>query len=900
MGRSVTSLYIIILCFSSKAYSQSTCPPNLDFESGNFSNWECFTGKTDTLGGKNIMRLFPSPPTPNRHTIIRAADNPGLDPFGQFPMLCPSGGNYSVMLGNSGTGAGAEAISYTFQVPTTVDTFTFTYFYAVVFQDPKHITQEQPRFFVTAYDVATGATINCASFDYVSNSLLPGFTQSPVSQGVLYKSWTPTSLQFAGLKGHMVRLEFRTGDCVPGAHFGYAYLDVASACSNILATAPYCIETNALILNAPFGFQNYTWHNPDFSAVVGSGQSITLSPPPVTTGVFYVDVEPYPGFGCRDTLQAFVKPFPVPDTPDAKTAVSYCQHQVALPLTATVSPGHQLLWYTSETGGIATTTAPVPSTTMPGKLKYYVSKKALYGCEGFRREIVVTVNPNPVVAFTIDNSRQCLEGNHFSFKSTSTVLYNPTYIWSYDYGKYDTTTNPFSDRSYPATGDYRVRLQVINADQCSADKYQTVTVVPKPIASFTYPSLLCENQTPVALTDRSYNPSGNATINKWWWDINGEITQGKVPKAATAPPGPLPVKLVVSTTEGCLSDTVTETLNIRYAPVPAFGISDLLCNNELIRFTDQSVMPLQSAGEVITKWYWTFDNTVTTTSRNPATYFKAGTHKAQLMAENNLGCKSALYERSFEIHPKPAINVHINDSCVFIPITYTVNDLLGNVISWNWDFGNGFKAGPSSITKTYNATGSVPFTLITQTDKDCKDTLNRPFTIFDNRSFAGDDTVAAFNEPVHLDANGEPGMLYKWSPATGLDHPDIEMPVATLDHDQLYQLHTVTAKGCKKQSDIFIKRYAGPELYVPNAFTPNNDGVNDRLKVTPIGIRSFGYFAVFNRWGQMIYRTTNYNEGWDGTVSGARSATGTYVFVVQATDYRGKPMVKKGTVVLLR
>jgi gliding motility-associated-like protein len=113
-------------------------------------------------------------------------------------------------------------------------------------------------------------------------------------------------------------------------------------------------------------------------------------------------------------------------------------------------------------------------------------------------------------------------------------------------------------------------------------------------------------------------------------------------------------------------------------------------------------------------------------------------------------------------------------------------------------------------------------------------------------------------------------------------------------------LHTITEKGCKKQSQILIKRYAGPELYVPTAFTPNNDGVNDRLKVIPIGIKSFGYFAVYNRWGQLVYRTTNYNDSWDGTIKGVRQAPDTFVYVVQAIDYKGKPMLKKGTVILIR
>jgi len=201
---------------------------------------------------------------------------------------------------------------------------------------------------------------------------------------------------------------------------------------------------------------------------------------------------------------------------------------------------------------------------------------------------------------------------------------------------------------------------------------------------------------------------------------------------------------------------------------------------------------------------------------------------------------------------------------------------------------------------TYNTEGSRPFTLMTYTDKGCKDTLYRPFTIFDNKSFAGKDTVAAMSEPVHLDARGEPNMKYTWSPSTGLDHSDIEKPTAILDRDQLYQLYTITEKGCKKQTQILIKRFSGPELYIPTAFTPNNDGLNDRLKVFPVGISSFGFFAVYDRWGQLIYRTTNYHDSWDGTLNGKPLATGTFVYIAQAIDYRGRRLFRKGTVTLIR
>ncbi|MES2774355.1 MAG: hypothetical protein V4722_09235 [Bacteroidota bacterium] len=256
----------VFLCFQT-TFSQ-TCPPNIDFEAGDFSNWQCFTGTTQWIGTQNVINLVASPPVSGRHEIISSTT--AKDSYGLFPQLCPYGGTSSVKLGNTGTGAEAEGLSYTFIVPPTVDTFTFTYFYAVVFENPGHTNPEQPRFFVTAYEVATGNVINCASYDYVSTGALPGFQVSPQGNLVLYKDWTPTSLQFAGLGGKEVRLEFKTGDCTRGGHFGYAYLDVASGCSNILATAPYCIETNSLLLNAPYGFQSYTWYNSNFSAVVGN------------------------------------------------------------------------------------------------------------------------------------------------------------------------------------------------------------------------------------------------------------------------------------------------------------------------------------------------------------------------------------------------------------------------------------------------------------------------------------------------------------------------------------------------------------------------------------------------------------------------------------------------------
>ncbi len=91
-----------------------------------------------------------------------------------------------------------------------------------------------------------------------------------------------------------------------------------------------------------------------------------------------------------------------------------------------------------------------------------------------------------------------------------------------------------------------------------------------------------------------------------------------------------------------------------------------------------------------------------------------------------------------------------------------------------------------------------------------------------------------------------------------------------------------------------------PDIFIPTAFTPNNDGKNDILKPIPVGITRIDFFRIYNRFGQLIYETKEYLKGWDGNVAGTPQASGTYVFSAQGVDYTGKTIFKKGTVVLIR
>ena len=115
-----------------------------------------------------------------------------------------------------------------------------------------------------------------------------------------------------------------------------------------------------------------------------------------------------------------------------------------------------------------------------------------------------------------------------------------------------------------------------------------------------------------------------------------------------------------------------------------------------------------------------------------------------------------------------------------------------------------------------------------------------------------------------------------------------------------YVVEAYTPFGCPTYDTILIKAYRGPDIYVPNAFTPGNGGRNDRFRPIAVGITNISYFNIYNRIGQLIYSSRNISEGWDGSRNGQPQPTGTYIWMIKGEDYLGKAHSEKGTVVLIR
>ncbi len=165
------------------------------------------------------------------------------------------------------------------------------------------------------------------------------------------------------------------------------------------------------------------------------------------------------------------------------------------------------------------------------------------------------------------------------------------------------------------------------------------------------------------------------------------------------------------------------------------------------------------------------------------------------------------------------------------------------------------------------------------------------------------DTVVYAGAQFQLQASSV-ATSYVWTPASGLDNPNIANPVATapgLDGQTItYQVVGTTAAGCRGEAYVTVRVYKGPDIYVANGFTPNGDGKNDLFIPFPVGIKSINYFQVYNRWGQLMFSTTTLLKGWDGKFSGMDQSSGVYVWMIQAVTQDNRVITKKGTVTLIR
>ncbi len=160
------------------------------------------------------------------------------------------------------------------------------------------------------------------------------------------------------------------------------------------------------------------------------------------------------------------------------------------------------------------------------------------------------------------------------------------------------------------------------------------------------------------------------------------------------------------------------------------------------------------------------------------------------------------------------------------------------------------------------------------------------------------DTAVVEGQPLQLNATG--GSIYEWTPATWLNNPNKSNPISNPKNDIEYIVKVSNSSGCVDTDTISVKYYKVlPDLYMPNAFSPNGDGINDIIRPIALGVKSIEIFNIYNRWGQLVFSTSQLGKGWNGFFKGNKQETGTYVWYAKGTDYTNRRIEKKGTLILI-
>jgi gliding motility-associated-like protein len=169
----------------------------------------------------------------------------------------------------------------------------------------------------------------------------------------------------------------------------------------------------------------------------------------------------------------------------------------------------------------------------------------------------------------------------------------------------------------------------------------------------------------------------------------------------------------------------------------------------------------------------------------------------------------------------------------------------------------------------------------------------------------GNDTLVVVDEPLRFRVTSSDPYTdqYQWSPSTDLSNPDTADPIGMYGSDMhsiTYQITATDSFGCYGTASVKVTiAHTLPDIFMPNAFTPGTSN-NSLFRPVCIGISSLDYFRVFNRWGQLMYSTSQIGQGWDGRIQGRLQESSAYLWIVKGTDYTGRVISKKGTMILIR
>lgn len=405
----------------------------------------------------------------------------------------------------------------------------------------------------------------------------------------------------------------------------------------------------------------------------------------------------------------------------------------------------------------------------------------------------------------------------------------------------------------------------------------TVNVLTAPVLLPISDTSICINS-PVILTANTNWPS---TVS--WYDQNNNLLNTGSSYGLNNVNQSTTIFTQAIDSSGCKS--ITDTIQILVLPLipsPILSTNDTICEGDTLNLFANNLPGYT--------YYWVGPNGFTSNDINPfiAAASLSNTGNYSLYVQSGY-CTSTTSDAAIFIMPLPILTTSGDTgicpgATAVLTATTTENNLL-------WSTGEtigSISVSPSQTTpysvQTINRCASISETLLVTV---------HPLPIVD----AGSDILLLLNESSKLTASG--GIDYLWSPSAGLSCTDCETPTVSITQSQYYYVTVSDANQCSDTDSVYVTVLDVSTFYIPNAFSPNNDGLNDLFKVEGANIESIN-MIIYNRWGNKIFESNDKNKGWDGTEKGKKVEEGVYVYKLKITLTNGDINKFNGIVTVVR
>lgn len=892
-------LVILLLSFGKQQFSQCQ---NIGFELGDFTNWigQASAGPNCP---QNTWNGIPPCPLPGERfkIIVDTVPVPISDSCSDF-LRTPPGKNTSVRVGNRLVGGEIDAITYVMDV-TPQNNFLL-YEYAAIMEDPiniPHAENERPAFYVDITPYGDTVPDTCNSIYEWANPTDIGLRTCNIAGNVgsnqaFYRPWTKVGVdlrdyQYLPPPQNQVTITFRSRDCQLCGHFGYGFF--YAQCDSLGIEVEYCENNNYANLRAPEGF-TYRWMDSNTT------REIVINNPNEGDTV-WVDLETRGG--CTSRLYAVLKAFRTVanftsvDTVCAGDTIQFNNYSYAQYVASGDSIELVDYYWNFGDGDTAVTRNAKHVYTSPGTYDVILKVAAKDGClDSITKQIIV--GDIPVVDFDFDD---VCDGEIAHFVDWSNALTTIT-DWSWNFGEPTSSSNTSSLKNpthlYQTWGKYQVTLEVGNTFGCFASKQDSIEVFKNPIGQFSY-VLPCVGDTTLFYVI----PDSINGLAACFWDFGDGFTSTLFnPKHDYISAGNYTVTLKVTDSNGC-DDEITQTVRIDDLAVDFSPAS--FCLNAPYLFTGTANLPLVQTN-------WDFDDG---TFSNQLSYLKsfnvAGTYNVQFKGETAEGCRDSIV-KSIQIYELPEAQFAVEEKygCELLCTDfYNLSNSFFGISTYRWSFGDNSFSNDTNPTHCYQDTGLFDVQLIITSNVGCSDTLTkfslievspRPEADFD----VYPELVPIFDPVVSLNNTSIRENYIEWYFGDSVGYFGNSLNY-TLPNELLraYEicLKAFSNPNCYDSICKTVELY-GDLVYVPNAFTPNGDGINDVITPNVFGLAQDGYhFMVFNRWGELLFETKTIDEGWNGKYKNQLCKDDVYVWKLKGkVEKTGERLEIYGHVSLLK